>query len=189
MCNPPASSVPPFPSETRAKLHAHLPHSHTKEDGRLRLCQFRSLVLSRAAPQPKTPCPSSRRPLRLTRHLALLVGGALLATPALADGTLTLELPPSQAAQAAQAAKRAQQPPVVHTSVTPRTRRAGLSMRGNLPSRGGYRAERVVGTPRPVRSASAHLSLSRSPCPPPSPPSRQEPTSRCKRAWAHGMAC
>lgn len=76
-----------------------------------------------------------------------LVGLALstllcAAHPAFADQTLTLELPPSEAAQAAHAAEKARS--AAHTSVTPKATR---NRRGTYPSRGGVRRpqERVVG--------------------------------------------
>ncbi len=85
----------------------------------------------------------ARRGPSITLTCALLASaicGGL--APARADATLTLDLPPSRAAQNA-AAERAKTPPRAHTSVVPSASHRGR--RGRLASRGAYRRERIVG--------------------------------------------
>lgn len=98
-----------------------------------------------AASQPTLPLRRSlSHRLRPGFGLLALAGWAILATPSRADGTLTLELPPSPAAQEAQ---RRSKPPNAHTSVVPKASRRAASLsgrRGRYPARGG-KAERVVG--------------------------------------------
>lgn len=70
----------------------------------------------------------------------LVIGGKLRA-----DEELTLELPPSQAAQEAKAAAKAKAT-AAHTSVVPSRYRSARQSRGNYPSRGGQQVrERTVG--------------------------------------------
>ncbi len=105
-------------------------------------------------------CPSAQPSLHFRRPLPRACGAALAllfaAAIARADDTLTLDLPPSQAALEARAANMTRQAQAAHTSTLPQKYRTpsysrtsgGLSRfasRGRFPARGQAASERVVG--------------------------------------------